>query len=195
MFKKRFPATLDGFSPPPKLRTSAIDGVLNLKEIEFKGRRRQLMTPNRYTELFFLDEATALAAGHKPCGECRNKRYKEFVSCWTKANPELTENGKITSRLLDIHLHKERVASNKQKLTYVCQIDQLPDAVFISLDDSSNKYYLKWLDQLLLWTAGGYNKNPDIPSEKTVTVLTPQSVVKTIAQGYNPIVHPSVESI
>ena len=58
-------------------------------QLEFKGRRRQIMTPGKYTELFFLDEATALAAGHRPCVECSRPRFTEFVAAWAEANPDL----------------------------------------------------------------------------------------------------------
>src|SRR5439155_774564 len=68
--------------------------------LEFKGRRRIVMTPNRYTELFFLDEATALAAGHRPCAECQRIRYDVFREHWAAANPDLATAPRLGSHYL-----------------------------------------------------------------------------------------------
>ena len=73
--------------------------------LEFKGRRRRpLMAPGRYTELFFLDEATAFAAGHRPCGECRYEDYRRFSAIWQRLHP-----GQIGADAMDAQLHAERV--------------------------------------------------------------------------------------
>ena len=80
--------------------------------LEFKGRRRALMQPGRYTELFFLDEATALAAGHRPCAECQRGRYNEFMACWGKANAGLLGGEKLRAPVVDAVLQRERVGAD-----------------------------------------------------------------------------------
>jgi hypothetical protein len=85
-------------------------------QLQYKGRRRQIMAPGRYTELFFLDEATALAAGHRPCAECSRSRFKEFVEAWVQANPELITGTKVSAGQLDTILHQERVAEKQKSL-------------------------------------------------------------------------------
>ena len=81
--------------------------------LEFKGRKRELMSKNTYTELFFLDEATALSAGHRPCGECRRGRFKEFKEKWLKANSELLEDNKPTISNIDKIIHKQNKTDPK----------------------------------------------------------------------------------
>src|SRR5690349_1724645 len=79
--------------------------------MQFKGRRRKLMTPGKYSELFFLDEATAFAAGHRPCGECRREAYKRFKETWLSITGKDWDNA-------DAQLHTERVDRSHQKVTY-----------------------------------------------------------------------------
>ena len=76
--------------------------------LQFKDRRRVVMAPNHYTELFFLDEATALAAGHRPCAECQRGRYREFQAAWAAANPTLTDGAGAGADRMDAVLHAER---------------------------------------------------------------------------------------
>jgi hypothetical protein len=155
--------------------------------LDFKGRRRQVMTPGKYTELFFLDEATALAAGHRPCGECSRARYEEFGRFWRQTNPEQT--GKI-----DDVLHRERFVPyqqvwHKKKRTHYMPIDDLPAGTFIVLNDGVIPY-LVLDDTLRLWSFSGYGPAIDRPIGQTVTVLTPPSTVQTLAAGYQPQIHP-----
>src|SRR3954471_24783212 len=76
--------------------------------LEFRGRKRRVMTPGRYTELFFLDEATALAAGPRPCAECRHARFVALCNAWTAAHPEGATSARPTARGIDGRLHGER---------------------------------------------------------------------------------------
>src|ERR1051326_763992 len=87
--------------------------------LEFRGRRRTVMTPRRYTELFFLDEATALAAGHRPCAECQRARYRLFRDVWAAANPDQITSRPPTADEMDRLLQAERVDSLREKRTYV----------------------------------------------------------------------------
>src|SRR5207249_11851668 len=94
--------------------------------LEFKGRRRTVMTPGRYTELFFLDEATALAAGHRPCAECQRARYLLFRDHWAAANPGRAASAPPSAEALDRVLHAERVGPGGGKRTYAERLARLP---------------------------------------------------------------------
>ena len=147
--------------------------------LEFKGRRRQLMSPGRYTELFFLDEATALAAGHRPCAECRRADYSRFKSLWQQVNGDLPIDGT---------LHAERTDRLGGKVTYRAAIDSLPDGVFVTIDGVA---WLIWRGTLLRWASAGYDQRISRPSGSTVEGLTPLSTVAVMALGYAPVIHSS----
>src|SRR5580765_1248427 len=98
--------------------------------LEFKGRHRELMQPNRWTELFFLDEAAAFAAGHRPCAECRHMDYVRFKLAWEQANG----SGAWSADAMDERLHRERRLGPSRKRTYQAELDGLPDASYIGLD-------------------------------------------------------------
>src|SRR5450631_2539141 len=105
--------------------------------LEFKGRKRQVMTPDRWTELFFLDEATAFAAGHRPCCECRRKDFTRFKSFWLKGNPGYGFTEKTSIREIDKILHQERIDHNKAKITFEELIDHIPDGAFVLYDNKA----------------------------------------------------------
>src|SRR5262249_48279462 len=92
--------------------------------LEFRGRKRTVMTPNRYTELFFLDEATALAAGHRPCAECRHARYIAFRDAWAKGRGR-SRSPRPSADDMDNVLHAERVGPNRSKGFFLSKLDQL----------------------------------------------------------------------
>jgi len=150
--------------------------------LEFRGRKRKVMTPRRYTELFFLDEATALAAGHRPCAECWWERFKSFCSAWKQAHPQ-KGGSQPTASEIDNRLHAERVAP---KNLSVANLADLPNGVFIKF---AGKPYLVHNDWLLAWSAGGYTKRMKRPHNAEVIVLTPKSTVATIRAGYVPEIH------
>ncbi len=159
-------------------------------QLEFKGRRRTLMAPGHYTELFFLDEATALAAGHRPCKECSRVRYQEFVAAWLRANPEPAGGPGLTAAGLDAMLHRARL-NGRQKATYPEQLSHLPPGCFITFTDPGPPY-LVLADRLLPWQPAGYGPALARPDVQTVHVLTPRPVVRLLAQGaYRPDIHPS----
>ena len=101
--------------------------------LEFKGRHRQVMTPRRYTELFFLDEATALAAGHRPCGECRRADFNRFVACWLRANRPDHSGPRPPIAIVDRQLHQERVRRDRAKVTIAAPLDEVADGAFVRL--------------------------------------------------------------
>jgi hypothetical protein len=159
--------------------------------LEFRGRHRTVMSPNRYTELFFVDEATGLAAGHRPCFECRRARYLAFRDSWTAGNHADVGPEPISAAAIDDRLHAERVGPQRSKRTGRAKIDDLPDGVFVNLAGRHVGACLIWGDELLTWSPGGYREPHHRPKGEVVTVITPRSTVAAIRAGYLPDVHPS----
>ncbi len=157
--------------------------------LDFKGRKRSIMTPGRYTELFFLDEATALAAGHRPCAECQRERFNLFREIWAKANPELTGTPRPAATTLDAILHQERRARCSQAHRFCNSIENLPDGAFVT-DDEQNAYLVR-KNQLLRWSPAGYEHPPVRTIRYPVRVLTPASVVRTLTVSYPVSIHSS----
>jgi hypothetical protein len=150
--------------------------------LEFKDRHRQVMAPNLYTELFFYDEATAFAAGHRPCYECRRTAYDAFKLYWLKGNPEYGYNNKTSIREIDEVMHRERIDHKKNKVTFKASPADLPDGTFIWFKDQA---FLIAGNLIHPWTPFGYERGQPIPDHR-VTVLTPQSIVNAFRAGYRP---------
>jgi hypothetical protein len=170
------------------VRTHALQRWI-LCRLTFKGRRRPVMTPGHYTELFFLDEATALAAGHRPCAECLRERFNRFRRAWATANPQLSEATVPTAVALDTALHAERLQAGK-KATYPARLGDLPPGVFVVLPGADDPY-LVGQARLWRWSFTGYTPAPVWDGELAVILLTPPSVVRTLAAGYLVQTHPS----
>src|SRR5579884_1133564 len=151
--------------------------------LEFRGRHRQLLQPGSYTELFFLDEAAAFAAGHRPCAECRHADYRRFQSVWRQLHPE--HGGGADA--IDAQLHIERRAGPWRKRTHTAPLATLPDGAYIALD---NRAWLVLGAELLAWSCGSYLEARPRAREALVTVLTPPSLVRVLARGYLPQLHP-----
>ncbi|MEZ5779589.1 MAG: hypothetical protein R3E44_14635 [Paracoccaceae bacterium] len=151
----------------------------------FKGRRRPIMAPRRYTELFFLDEATALAAGHRPCAECRRADYNAFRASWAKA----TGLPPPSARDMDRALHAARVAPRSRvKRTYEADVATLPDGAFVRLAGGP-----ALVRETGFWPSSpsGYGPALPRPASGPVTVLTPEPTVEVLRMGYAPRLHPS----
>lgn len=159
--------------------------------LEFRGRKRRIMTPRRYTELFFLDEATALSAGHRPCAECRHARFLAFCNAWATAHPTEGRSARPTADEIDRRLHIARLAPDRSKRYYVAALDDLPDGVFVIVAAWGEQAYLVRGDFLLAWSPGGYGERRRRPKGEAVRVLTPKTTVETIRAGYVPEIHPS----
>lgn len=157
--------------------------------LEFRGRKRTVMTPNRYTELFFLDEATALAAGHRPCAECRRERFLAYCDAWKTAYPRADGSPRPSADEMDNRLHAERIGPNRAKRCFVGKLDELPDGVFVTVATWGEQAYMVCGDHLLAWSPGGYGERRRRPRSEEVQVLTPPSTVAVIRAGYVPEIH------
>lgn len=154
--------------------------------LEFKGRSRVVMTPDRWTELFFLDEATAFAAGHRPCFECRREDAKRFKSFWIQGNPQYGFDMKTSIRNIDEVLHAERIDHGGRKGTHTRPRSGLQDGIFVAVEEQP---FLFYKGQLKRWTPFGYEKAIDLPTVDLLTVLTPRSIVNAFRAGYMPEVN------
>jgi hypothetical protein len=146
--------------------------------LEFKGRRR-LVWGAGYTELFFLDEVTAFAAGHRPCFECRRKDALAFAECWSKPRPSAPE--------MDVVLHAQRLDGHAKRL-HRLPLDDLPDGAMIALDGAA--FAIKG-DTTLQWSPSGYLRQRSRPAGATVDVLTPPAILAVLRAGYSPQWHVS----
>ena len=149
---------------------------------EFRGRKRTVMSPGTYTELFFFDEVTALAAGHRPCFECRRQAAKQYAGCFADAHriadPKVRE--------IDALLHSQRLASGGETISIdVDRLGGLPDGTMISV---SGRPMALRNNSVLPWSFAGY-ETPIPLSELTslaVSVITPKATVAVLKAGYHP---------
>ena len=151
--------------------------------LDFRGRRRAaLMQPGRYTELFFLDEATAFAAGHRPCAECRRPDYDRLVAVWRELHPE--DRG---ADAIDARLHAERLDGRERRLHPPAAA--APDGAFVLRDGEP------WLVRggaLRRWTPAGYAERARLRGDEPL--LTPPSLAELLRRGWDglvPLLHPS----
>jgi hypothetical protein len=149
--------------------------------LRFKGRKFRIMAPKRWTALFFLDEATAFAAGHRPCNECRRDDFKRFKLFWIKGNSEYGFNMKTKIALIDEILHKERINSKGEKITFEMNISEIPDGTFVTMNSIP---YLFFHSRLYEWTPDGYKNALLLHTVPRLTVITPKSIVKMFLAGY-----------
>jgi hypothetical protein len=150
---------------------------------EFRGRRRQVMGGRSWTELFFLDEATALSAGHRPCFYCRRDDAKAFRAAWEAGNGA----SNVLLRDIDATLHRERLAGGKKRLHPLpMRIEQLPDGAMLALDGES---YLIAQGRAQQWSPAGYRRTSNALSDPML--LTPPSTLRALGAGYRPVLHPS----
>ncbi len=157
--------------------------------LEFRGRRRAgLMMPGRYTELFFLDEATAFAAGHRPCAECRRDDYNRFTELWSALHA-----GETGADAIDARLHSERLAVHTgERVLHAAPYSELPDGTYVLGDGGPRLVQGR---RLLSWSPGGYHSPRRRPAHGEATVITPPSLVAILGKGWRsslPLVHPSV---
>ena len=154
--------------------------------LDWRGRRRDVMPPGRWTALFFLDEVTALAAGHRPCGYCRRADHLWFADSW-RAGRGLPAAPRAAE--MDIALHAERVESRtRRKVTRSAVAGDLPDGAMIARAGTPGL----WCGgSMLPWSLEGYGTPVPVAAESVVTLLTPPSIVAALRAGYRPMAHPS----
>jgi hypothetical protein len=153
--------------------------------LKFNNRQREVWGRG-YTELFFLDEVTALAAGHRPCFECRRKDAQAFADFWALAR-QLRSRPRVAE--MDVILHAERL-DHRDKRRHRRRVDNLPDGALVALEDGA------WAVRgrsLLRWTPSGYDARKRRPKKIMVDVLTPPAVLRVLAAGYPPQWHPSAD--
>lgn len=159
--------------------------------LAFKGRWRAVMAPGRYTELFFLDEVTALAAGHRPCGECRRADYRRYKALWAVA-AGLDAAAPIAA--FDRILHAERMARDAAGVTHRAPWPALPDGTMVLVEAGADPWLVLGR-ALLRWTPAGYaERHPRPAGGAEAAVLTPPSTVRVLAAGYRPAVHSSAHA-
>jgi hypothetical protein len=156
--------------------------------LHFRGwQRGPLLQPGRFTELFFLDDATALAAGHRPCALCRRADYDRFAAAWRELHP-----GEAGADALDAQLHEERVdPETRAHRRHDAMLDSMPDGAFVLHEGEP---YLVLGSGLLPWTPAGYGPPEPRPARRRCRLITPPSVVSILRAGWEPLVpflHPS----
>lgn len=164
---------------PARWRTRAWIACLTA----FRGRRRTLMAPGSYTELFFLDEATAFAAGHRPCAECRRDAYRRFAAAW-RAGHDLAPDVALGAPAIDATLHAARIdpATRAQRRT-PARLGDLPDGAMVTRHGAA---LLWWEKRLRPWSHAGYGAALDADPDESVQALTPTPILAAFAGGYRP---------
>lgn len=158
-------------------------------KLDFNGIHREVFGRGTYSELFFLDEATAFAAGHRPCAECRRQRFNEFKAAWLAADEDESKPPFQPIGLIDRQLHVERAARKGRKVGYQATLGELPSGTFIEMDD---RVFVLWKGTLRAWAFTGYREARTLSEGAAVTVLTPPSVVNLFARGFVPEIHESI---
>jgi hypothetical protein len=158
--------------------------------LRFRGwHRTPLLQPGRFTELFFLDEATAMAAGHRACALCRREDYDRLVALWRDLHP-----GQAGADAMDAQLHGERVADGtRAQRHHEAALDHLPDGAFVLRDGAP---HLVRGAELLAWTPAGYRERVARPAGERAVLITPPSLVEVLRAGWEgavPLLHPSAE--
>ena len=150
---------------------------------ELRGRRRQVMGGRSWTELFFLDEATALAAGHRPCFFCRRDDADRFRAAWEEGNGVR----RVLARDIDAVLHRERLSGAKKRMHALpMSLQELPDGAMLQEGAES---YLVLQSRALKWSPAGYRNAPN--AIKDAMLLTPPSTLRALSAGYRPVLHKS----
>ena len=153
---------------------------------EFRGRRREVMGGRSWTELFFLDEATAFSAGHRPCFYCRRDDANRFRAAWQAGNGVR----RVLARDIDAVLHRERLDRGKKRLHALpMPLRQLPDGVMLQ---QGNESYLIMQGRALSWSPSGYRNAQNALQD--AMLLTPPSTLRALSAGYRPVLHESASA-
>lgn len=155
--------------------------------LAFRGRRRDPMPPDRWTALFFWDEAAALAAGHRPCGECRREDYRRFIAAWAAAGLPGGPGGG-GPRLVDKHLHRHRVTRGREQIRFEASARELPDGTFVITPETPRRPMLLWQGRLWHLSLADRRYCAAGQPPRQVTVVTPRPIVEVLAAGYRPMI-------
>lgn len=163
--------------------------------LTYKNVKREVMKGRKWTELFFLDEATAFAAGHRPCAFCRNAAYKQFKKIWLEENQSFINIEDDSVKTIDKILHQERIGSDRKKKTHPHKLIDLPDGtMFIRPGENTTPVlnaYLWYRKKAWQWNSFGYSE-PELIEDEIVNTLTPPSIVRCFKSGYQPVLHHSL---
>ena len=154
---------------------------------DFKGRRRDVMGTRSWTELFFLDEATAFAAGHRPCFFCRRDDANRFRAAWEEGNGV----SKVRAGDIDAVLHRERLEGRSKRLHALpMRLSRLPDGATVQAGEES---FLIAQARAFIWSPAGYWQAQG--ALKGAMLLTPPSTLRAFSAGYLPVLHRSVKEL
>jgi hypothetical protein len=154
---------------------------------EFRGRRREVMGGRSWTELFFLDEATALSAGHRPCFFCRRDDALKFRAAWEQGNGV----SDVLAPEIDAVLHRERLVGGTKRLhALTVPPEELPDGAMVQQGTES---FLIAQGRALQWAPAGYRETQNALQD--VMLLTPPSTLRAMSWGYRPMLHPSASEV
>jgi len=148
------------------------------------GPKRPLAAPGHYTVLFFHDEAVALAAGHRPCAQCRRAAYDRFIAAW-KVGHGIAPQTFVPAKDIDIALHQARVSRDRKQVRFAAMLEELPDGAFVVLPEEPDAAWLIWRGAMHRWSQEGYGERRALRAT-AVEVLTPKPTVRTLAAGYVP---------
>ena len=168
---------------------------------DFRGRRRDVMATRSWTELFFLDEATALAAGHRPCYYCRRADALRFADAFARGHGLAG----VSAKQIDATLHRERLDGKAKRLHALsCAVGELPEGAMVAVMSEQSgdggcagAAYLVTRGSLLRWSFDGYQPLERVAMEglwERLSLLTPPSTLRALEAGYQPALHPSAQT-
>lgn len=153
--------------------------------------RRPLFQANRYSELFFLDEATAFAAGHRPCADCQRSKFNAFKALWTVALRNGEQTPAVSAKEIDSQLHDERAVRGGKKVTFESTVASLPEGAMFEINSTA---VLLYRGRQFRWGFEDYTLVEPVPQTATVSVLTPRSIVRLLSAGLTVRVHASADA-
>ncbi|WP_427025579.1 hypothetical protein ACP4J4_06640 [Aureimonas ureilytica] len=157
--------------------------------LDYRATPRPLMAPGAYTELFFLDEATALAAGHRPCALCRRPAFRRFAAAWgAAASGAQGADAPPSAGRIDRELHAARLTDDRRQRRHPAPLASLPDGAMVEIEAAP---WLVHAGRRHRWTLAGYGEAEPLDG-RTVAVLTPEPSVAALRAGFAPVLHPSL---
>lgn len=171
-------------------RRSAVKAWICCTLTPKRGGRIEFDRKGTYYPLFFLDEATAFSAGHRPCAQCRYRDYQRFKHFWNEANG-LAQSQFVPAAEIDKMVHAAREGTHHVKKTFEAQLGDLPDGTMLTLPDTASAARLLWHGKTWRWNHTGYDDTAIVRPGVRATVLTPAPFVDLFRAGYAPVIHPT----